>query len=202
MAKGRRRNAGGTGQQPAHEANLTPPVAPQPANLRPPPRGQPVPRPSPLSLDDDSASDDSFATTTSMEQQLRKRPSPVNVPGHAGSEGLGGRLLTGYSSSSSFPPAGESGAVSADGRLNHVPSGGPLKAKGGSPRKGSPKSGSDGSPRTRRDFQPLDLTTARKIESMQSEKTNSGGSAARPRHQSAGASPKLDTQALECPQLP
>lgn len=204
MAKRRQRRAGSNAGQSAGQpqANLSPPVAPQPENMRPQPRG--LPKPSPLNLDDDTASEDSFTTASSVEQQLRRRPSPVSVPGSGDGAGLVGRLLTGYShGSSSFPPAGESGAVSADGRPVRGPSGAALKAKGGSPRStalGSPKSGSDSSPRAgkRRDFQPLDLTTARKIDLMQSEKSvmlEKTSSSARARQQSAGTCSSVHTQA-------
>lgn len=152
------------------------------------------PLPSPLKLTDTASE------VTSAEQQLRKRPAPVDVPGHAGGGRLIGRTLTGYSQgSSSFPPAGESGATSADGRLVR---GTPLKGDGGSSpwsaAQGSPKLGGDSSPRTgnRRAFQPLDLTTARKIELMQSVDSNSA------RQQNAGAVPSVHAHTPECASLP
>ena len=155
---------------------------------------QKQPLPGPLNLTDTASEE------TSAEQQLRKRPAPVDVPGHAGGGGLVGRGLTGYSQgSSSFPPAGESGATSADGRLVR---GSPRKGEeGAGPRSGalgSPKFGGDSSPRTgnRRAFQPLDITTARKIEFMQTGDKNTV------RQQSAGAVPSVLAHAPGCAPLP
>lgn len=188
--KGARRGPAARQKSQVSPSSPAKPTGPQPKYLRPPPRGQPELRPSPLKLDDDAASEDSFTTAPMpIEQVLRKRPAPVDVTGHGSGNGLPGRQLIGYThGSSSFPPAGESGAVSADGRLVRPPSGGaPNKVKSGSPKS---------SPTKRRDFQPLDLTTARKIDSMQSEKSSalekaSNSVATRARQQSTGASPSV-----------
>ena len=193
---GKGSSKGNTGPHAKPMPNVSPPTAPQPERLRPAPR--PLPKPqkvAPLDLDDAAASEDLFTTAASMEQQLRKRPAPVAVPE---GNGLRGRPLSGYAQgSSSFPTAAERAAASADGRIlpsPSSPSSSSSKAKSGSP-KSSPKTGGESSPRAgkRRDFEPLDSHTARKIESLRSEKSSaleksgsSSANSARARQHSSG----------------
>ena len=169
------------------------PPADRPAHLRPPPRGQLAPTPVALTFeaDDDADSDShSFSSVRSTEQQLRKRPAPVAMPagGSASGGGPDGRPLAGYrQGSASFGGAVSAGLpASADGRRRSTATSPLNKGSGGTPSKGSapsssprdsPKNGGESSPRAnanafRRDgIQPLDSLTARKIDSLQSEKS-------------------------------
>ena len=164
------------------ESACSPPADCRPAHLRPPPRGQ-LAQPAALELehDDGADSEESFSSVRSTEQQLRKRPAPVVTP--AGGGGPGGRPLAGYRQGSASFGGGSSAGLpaSADGRLRSTATSPLNKGPSDSPSKGSvpassPRSsGGESSPRAnafRRDgIQPLDLHTARKIDSLQSEKS-------------------------------